>query len=367
MFNNADVKKSLRLIAVGGEIGAGSSELIQAQVLKDGGYSAALVEHMSQGVNVENYCVSVNTEFSVDGHEMVYDVYVREVEGIHVIGLKLKENINKELDTYENYARAVLGFTKNVNNNSVLRKEFNRLKSKAAGMYGISSDLDINARGISMVDFSGVEEQGESIDVEKILEAIEEGQEEREIREEVKGVYVTSNLEIKQGRLESIDEDIKAEEIYKLEEAEKFYQISVSGGKLDPKFIELAARVKIEQGATAIILDVSDGVDIMSEEGANKLLVALTAIHSLGLKGVMKVDMVKGALVNEGMFKRIFELGFDGVSIDGKTETDVKKIKEKLDILREASEKYAVGARNTIELKDNTIKEGLKESLGEKG
>ncbi|MDR2066605.1 MAG: hypothetical protein LBP57_02030, partial [Endomicrobium sp.] len=110
MFNNADVKKSPRLIAVGGQIGAGSSELIQAQVLKDGGYSAALVEHMTQGVNVENYRVPVNTEFSVDGHEMMYDVYVREVNGIHVIGLKLKENINKELDTSENYARAVLAF-----------------------------------------------------------------------------------------------------------------------------------------------------------------------------------------------------------------------------------------------------------------
>ncbi|MDR3124948.1 MAG: hypothetical protein LBU10_03630, partial [Endomicrobium sp.] len=106
MFNDADAKKSPRLIAVGGQIGAGSSELIQAQVLKDGGYSAALVEHMTQGVNVENYRMPVNTAFSVDGHEMVYDVYVREVEGVHVIGLKLKGDINKGLDTLVNYAKA---------------------------------------------------------------------------------------------------------------------------------------------------------------------------------------------------------------------------------------------------------------------
>jgi hypothetical protein len=303
----------------------------------------------------------------------MYDVYVREVEGIHVIGLRLKGNIDKELDTTESYAKAVLVFTKNVNNNSVLRKEFNTLKSKAAQIYGISSDLEINARGVAMVDFSGVESQGESLDVERILEAIgQEGEEGREIREDLKqedlkGVYVASNLEISQGVLEEIGEEIKAEEIYKLDEGEKFYQISVSGAKLDRKFIERAVRVKIDQGATVIILDVTDGVDIMSEQGANKLLVALSAIHSLGLKGVMKVDMSKGAIVNEEMFKRLFKLGFDGINMNGQKEADVMKLKGKLDLLREASEKYAVGARNTIELKDNRVKEALKGSLGEKG
>ena len=134
MFNDADVKKSPRLIAVGGQIGTSSSELAQAQVLKNEGYSTALVEHIPQGANVENYRMPVNTVFSVDGQEMMYDVYVRGVNGIHVIGLKLKENINKESDTPENYVKAVLAFTKDINNNNVLRKEFNTLKNKASQM-----------------------------------------------------------------------------------------------------------------------------------------------------------------------------------------------------------------------------------------
>jgi hypothetical protein len=364
IFGIEGEKKNARMIAIGGEVGRGSKVLEEGKVLKGAGYSTMVVEHKGQGIEVGSYKMGVNVTFKGEGEvELVYDVYMREVEGIHVIGLKLKENIDKELDTSENYAKAVLAFTKNVNNNSVLRNEFNTLKSKAVQMYGISSNLEISNKGISMINFEGIVG---SIEVEKMLDGIgEEGEELK--REGLKGVYITSNLEISQGTLQTIDEDIKAEEIFKLDEAEKFYQISVSRAKLDPKFIERAARVKIEQGATAIILDVTEGVDIMSEEGANKLLVALTAIHSLGLKGVMKVDMSKGAIVNEGMLKRLFELGFDGINMDGQEETDVNKIKEKLDILREASEKYAVGARNTIELKDGEVKEALKGSLGEKG
>jgi predicted TIM-barrel fold metal-dependent hydrolase len=373
MFNNADMRKSPRLIVVNSQIGTGSAELGQAQVFKDGGYSTALVEHISQGASIESYRIPVNMIFSVNGQALVYDVYVKEVNGIHVIGLKLKDNINKDLDTAENYAKAVLVFTKNVNNNSVLRREFNTLKDKTSQMYEIGSDLEINSNGISMLDFSGLKSEEETIDVARMIEStIQQDQGQVSVteglsQEDLKGVYIVNDLEISQGTLQTIDQDIKAEEIFKLDEPEKFYQINVSVAKLDSKFIERAVRVKMDQGATAIILDVTEAIDIMSAQGANKLLVALAAIHSLGLKAVMKVDMSRGEMVNNEIFKKLFELGFDGINMNGQKETDVMKLKEKLDLLKETSEKYTVGARNTIELKDDSIKEALKESLGEKG
>ncbi|MDR1417835.1 MAG: hypothetical protein LBI80_01535 [Endomicrobium sp.] len=372
MFNNVDMKKSPRLIVVNSQIGAGSAELGQAQVFKDGGYSTALIERLPQGSSVESYRIPVSATFSASGQEMIYDVYVREVNSVHVIGLKLKENINKELDTAENYAKAVLTFTRDVNTNSVLRKEFNTLKGKASQMYGISSNLEINSKGISMMDFSGLSSNGETIDVNKKLEGTtqQQGQSlatEWLSQEDLKGVYIANDLEISQGTLQTIDQDIKAEEIFKLDEPEKFYQVSISAGKLESKFIERAVRVKMEQGATAIILDVAGDINIGNKQVTDRLLTALTAIHSLGLKAVMKVDMNKVYASKGEIFRKLFELGFDGINMDGQQETDVTKLKEVLDLLKVASEKYAIGARNAIQLKDEEVKEALKNNLGQTG
>ncbi|MDR3124833.1 MAG: hypothetical protein LBU10_03025, partial [Endomicrobium sp.] len=100
-------KKNARMIAVVGEVEEGSKGLEEGKVLKGAGYSTMVMEHKAQGIEVGSYKMGVNVTFKGEGgHEMVYDVYVREVEGVHVIGLKLKGDINKGLDTLVNYAKA---------------------------------------------------------------------------------------------------------------------------------------------------------------------------------------------------------------------------------------------------------------------
>lgn len=53
--------------------------------------------------------------------------------------------------------------------------------------------------------------------------------------------------------------------------------------------------------------------------------------------------------------------------MDVKQEIDLVKLKDILDSLKIASQNYAVGARNTIQLKDEEIKEALKNGLGQTG
>jgi hypothetical protein len=125
--------------------------------------------------------------------------------------------------------------------------------------------------------------------------------------------------------------------------------------------------VKKEQGATAIILDVMGGMDLSSKESIQRLMVAITTIHSLGLRAVMKIDInkVKGNLSE--VFSMMYGLGFDGISIEAKEEENVDKLRATLEELKVASDKYVVNSRNTIHLKDEEMKEKLKNSLGDKG
>jgi hypothetical protein len=364
MFSLSDEKYRPRLMVFNGEVESGDTSMYEgSRIMKASGYSVAMVERVGEGIEINRYRMPVNVVFEVGGEELVYDVYVREINGLHVIGLKMKENIRKELDTQENYKKAVIAFSKDINTNSVLRAEFGKLKSKAANMYGISNNLQINPQGISMIDFEvgGQNGYGDK-EGEGNVNVFEN------MQEELKGIYIVEGLKVEQGNLLEIEQQIKSEEIYSLDDTEKYYEVNLSEGKLKEDFVKKAVKIKKEQGATAIILNVAGNGLIDNEEDMKKLLVAMTTIHSLGLKVVMKVDVNRfGEELMKDMFKKIYEMGFDGINIEASKEAEIGKLKRVLEILKDSSETYAVEPRNTINLKSEDVKDELKKMLGERG
>jgi hypothetical protein len=366
VFSLSNFKQSPRLMVTNGRIRKGDNIYEMAKELKIGGYSSAVMERIEQGTKVDEYRMPVNIMFNVEGKELTYDVYVREIDGIHVIGLKIKENIDKEFDTEENYRKAVLVFSKDVNSNGVLREEFGKIKEKASQMYGMSSNLKISSRGISMINF---EVDKEIIRLDEMIKTKEDNQKVMQSGsvERLKGVYIVEGLDVQQSNFVEIDEQIKSEEIYKLDRVDKYYEINISNSKLDRDFVHKAVTVKKEQGATAIILDVTGSIELSSEENMQRLMVAITAIHSLGLKAVMKIDINKVKENIGEVFSKMYKLGFDGISIEAKEEKNVDKLIAVLEELKVASNKYAVDSKNTIQLKDEEMKERLKNSLGDRG
>ena len=140
-FDINDDKKSLRLVVVDSGDGLSNSDALNnAQTWTQNGYSAALIEHLpSEGYINDRY---VMPSYNVSFGEMVYEVYIRQVNEVHFIGLKLKSG----QDTTQNFAAAVQFFANDINTNTRLRQAFGSLsKLKDSNpSYGIEKDLEIN-------------------------------------------------------------------------------------------------------------------------------------------------------------------------------------------------------------------------------
>ncbi|MDR3257103.1 MAG: hypothetical protein LBT18_05655, partial [Endomicrobium sp.] len=371
MFAKTDDKKSLRLVVVDSADGAQTSAFNQAKILRDNGYSTAVVEHISSITDVAGcYKMPVNVSFTANGTDLVYDVYVRQVDGIHIIGLKLKSDISVELNTSQNFAAAALSFASDVNTNRVLRNSFNALKKDAALMYGVTSNLEINPTGIAMINFVGFPTEFAGVasshlstfggDSPSVISSLAgESETESWVKGALTGVYVATDQEIAESNLTTIDQNIKAEQLYKLDQQEKYYQISVRSSKIDTRFVEKAVWAKKKEGATAIILDVTNDIDLNDSATKERLTLAATTIRALGLRATIKIDVSKltGNFID--VFNTLFELGFDGISIEAVNVENIETLKSALDALKASSAANAIEARNTMHLKDENIKEQL--------
>ncbi|MDR3275089.1 MAG: hypothetical protein LBS81_03790 [Endomicrobium sp.] len=102
------------------------------------------------------YRIPVNVSFTIDNNDFVYEAYVRQIDGIHVIGLKLKGSYaGTDLDAEKNSTAASLAFVKDINTSS-LRNNLNTLKENGAlATNAITSSLEINQNGAAMVNFVG--------------------------------------------------------------------------------------------------------------------------------------------------------------------------------------------------------------------
>jgi hypothetical protein len=371
MFNARDDKKSLRIIAAGSNV---PDAIDQAGVLLSRQYSAVVIGCVAAGtpiVDTQLYrWLGQNVVFTVpqqlpDGSftetSLEYEAYARDTEsGVRLINLKLKGDANPELDTQQHFAMAVMAFAKDINTNSMFR---NRLGS-LPGM----KRMEINP-SVAMIDFAGF---GESFDTDALYadETMQGSPMTAQClrRSDLRGVYVTRDADLSGENLTTIDQDIKAQEIFRLDEPEKYCEIQVTRGKLtDSRFIERAVEVKKTQGATAIILDVVDGIDLSTQESIIMLRTAITAIRAAGLKVIIKVYITK--LPDryeeiEKIFNMLFEAGFDGISLDATKISDVNKLVKILEILNRSSDMHSVEARNTIRLMDKEAADTLRELIG---
>ncbi|MDR2436750.1 MAG: hypothetical protein LBD17_01580 [Endomicrobium sp.] len=368
MFNARDDKKSLRIIAAGGNV---SEAIGQAGVLLSRQYSVAVISNIALGtpiVDTQLYkWLGQNIVFTVprllpDGSlteiSLEYEAYTRDTEeGVRLINLKLKGSSNPELDTQEHFAMAVMVFAKDINTNSVFRERFSSLPG--------TRRMEINP-SVAMIDFTDF---GEDFDADALY--VNEEMQRNPMtaqhlrRSDLNDVWVVKDIDLSEGNLTTIDQDIKAQEIFKLDKPEKYCEIPVTRRKLtDSKFVKRAVEVKKTQGATAIILDVVDVIDLSSQESIMMLAMAITAVHTLGLRITIKIDMAKITSDYENIFNRLFSAGFDGISLDATKVFDIIKLKTTLETLNKSSDMYSVEARNTIRLMDKETSDTLREVIG---
>jgi hypothetical protein len=359
-----DDKKSPRIIVAG--YGGISSALEQSVLLKERGYSTAVIEHITTDVidASQYYKIPVNASFTVNGEKFIYNVYVKEVEGIHVIGLKLKDNIriaNKDME--RNFGTAALSFVKDLNTNAVLRGIFGTLKGNGAiSTNQMEGNLEINHEGVAMVNFVGLQTDINSLfgdENDTSVDAIK--------KSNFKGSSYITSTAITEENLPDVDQDIKAERLFKISMQEKYYQISISHDKITKEFIEKAVTTKISEGATDIILDITNGFNTADPAMKQKLVAATELIHSHELKAEIKTDISRLSGDNyKGIFNTLFGLGFDGVSIEASKIRDIEKLKAVLNGLKDASRENSVNTVSTMYLENDTVKNQLLKELGTK-
>ncbi|MDR1474154.1 MAG: InlB B-repeat-containing protein [Endomicrobium sp.] len=309
-------------------------------------YAAAVVEHIPSNVLVPtgySRRISVNVSFN----DLVYDVYVRNIEGKCFIGLKLKSGVTLEQNadiSAKNFAAAAQFFANDLNTNSVLREEFNRV-----------TNIGISQEGVAMMDFLGFPDKiTEQEDVQKLYqpESIESG---------LVGVHSVENLVITSENITSVEQDIKASKLLKLDKPEKFYEVDITYARLSNTYsIKKIVNIKKKEGATTIILNIKDfDIDTLLSENTKELLVeAISIIHSMDLTCTIQLDITKAT---EEMFKQFLELGFDGISIDAQNQDvkDISFIKELIDSLITVSINNSISEKNTIHLKNKAVRDLL--------
>ncbi|MDR1942730.1 MAG: hypothetical protein LBQ04_01215 [Endomicrobium sp.] len=349
-FDINDDKKSIRLVVVDSADGLSNSDaLSNAQTWTQNGYSAALIEHLpSEGYINDLYMMpSYNISFG----EMVYEVYIRQVNGMHFIGLKLKSG----QDTTQNFAAAIQFFANDINTNARLRHAFGSLsKLKDSNpSYGIERDLEINSNGVVMIDFIGMQIEPDTIAATQKLYQSEE------FSSGLNGTYTIVDMPVTNDTLTEVEQDIKASMLHKLDRPEKFYQVDMPNLKLsDSDFIERAAKIKKKEGATTLILNINDlDLAMLSSESMIEALKGfITIVHSFKLTATIQIDASK---INEELCRNLLALGFDGISIEAQDIEDVNLLKQILEELAIASKENSVSEKNTIRLKNQSVRDSL--------
>jgi hypothetical protein len=297
-------------------------------------YATAVIESIPSSVLIPNgysHRISVNVSFN----NLVYTVYVRNIDGICFIGLKSRSGV----DSPENFAAAAQFFANDLNTNVVLREELNKF-----------ANLGVSSEGVAMMDFIGFPPGATTQkSVEKLYQP-------RDMTSGLVGVYSVQDLPITPESLTTIQQDIKATELFKLNEPEKFYEIEANLLNLDS--IRKAAKIKKKEGATTIILIISDANAENISSSKEMFMKVIEMMHSMDLAVTIQLDISKA---NEDIFKTFLELGFDGISIDAQSLDigDIGLIKEVINMLIIVSKNNSISEKNTIHLKNKEMRDAL--------
>jgi hypothetical protein len=336
-----DIKKPLTLFVSGSKEKESSTFMYAKTIIKESNYSSAVVEHISSDVFPRNYIhkMSVNTSFN----NLIYEVYVRNEEGIWVIGLKLQDG----QDSFENFSSAVQFFANDLNTNSVLMQEFNSI-----------TNLGISSEGVIMMDFIGFSPDTttqESVQKLYRTDNTDSG---------LVGTYSVEDLVITPENLITIEQNIKATRLFKLDEYEKFYEVTLTYQKLpDTDFTNALLERKKKEGATTIILNIDnfDISELSSETTKDIMKKFITKAHLFGMRINIQVNLLNA---KEEIFETYLGIGFDGISIDAKESDDIESIMSVLESLKKVSKGNSIVERNTIILKNKSLREHLA-NLGE--
>jgi hypothetical protein len=354
-FDINDDKKSLRLVVVDSADGLSNSDALNnAQTWTQNGYSAALIEHLpSEDYINDRY---VMPSYNISFGEMVYEVYIRQVNGMHFIGLKLKSG----QDTTQSFAAAVQFFANDINTNARLRQAFGSLSKlkDSSPSYGIDKDLEINNNGVVMIDFIGMQIEPDAIAATQKL--YQPG----EVSSGLNGTYTVVDMPITNDTLTELEQDIKASMLHKLDRPEKFYQVDIPNLKLsDSDFIERAVKIKKKEGATTLILNINDlDLAMLSSESMIETLKGfITIVHSFKLTATIQIDASK---INEELCRSLLSLGFDGISIEAQDIEDANLLKQILEELAIASKENSISKKNTIHLKNQSVRDSLGDLAG---
>ncbi|MDR0398473.1 MAG: hypothetical protein LBH33_01550, partial [Endomicrobium sp.] len=313
-------------------------------------YTTAVVEHIPSTVLVPTgYSRRMSVNVSFNG--LAYDVYVRQnAQGKCFIGLKLKGGADLEQNptaAAQNFAAAAQYFANDLNTNTVLREELNR-----------ATNLGISAEGVAMMDFLGFPPTLQTSQQQLTQQLYESG----DMSQGLVGVYTAWNLEVGEENLTTIEQDIRSRQIFKLDTPEKFYSLDLKTARLtNSEFIKEAASIRKKEGATTIILNITDfdfeTINSASVQGNLKDLASL--IRSLGLRPIIQVNVNKTANY-ENLFRILMGLGFEGISLEAGEIENIETIKAILEVLGQVSgENNIATERNTIHLKNTAIKDAL--------
>ncbi|MDR2818248.1 MAG: InlB B-repeat-containing protein [Endomicrobium sp.] len=313
-------------------------------------YTTAVVEHIPSTVLVPTgYSRRMSVNVSFNG--LAYDVYVRQnAQGKCFIGLKLKGGADLEQNptaAAQNFAVAAQYFANDLNTNTVLREELNR-----------ATNLGISAEGVAMMDFVGFPPTLQTSQQQLTQQLYESG----DMSQGLVGVYTAWNLEVGEENLTTIEQDIRSRQIFKLDTPEKFYSLDLKTARLtNSEFIKEAASIKKKEGATTIILNITDfdfeTINSASVQGNLKDLASL--IRSLGLRPIIQVNVNKTANY-ENLFRILMGLGFEGISLEAGEIENIETIKAILEVLGQVSDENNIATeRNTIHLKNTAIKDAL--------
>ncbi|MDR1104144.1 MAG: hypothetical protein LBK92_02150 [Endomicrobium sp.] len=313
-------------------------------------YATAVVEHIPSTVLVPTgYSRRMSVNVSFNG--LVYDVYVRQnAQGKCFIGLKLKGGADLEQNptaAAQNFAAAAQYFANDLNTNTVLREELNR-----------ATNLGISAEGIAMMDFVGFPPALQQTSRQLTQQLYESG----DMSQGLAGVYTAWDLEIGEENLTTIEQDIRSRQIFKLDTPEKFYSLDLKTARLtNSEFIREAASIKKKEGATTIILNITDfDFETINSASVQENLKEIAGIiRSLGLRPIIQVNINKTDNY-ENLFRMLMGLGFEGISLEAGEIENIETIKSILEVLGQVSgENNITTDRNTIHLKNKAIKDAL--------
>jgi hypothetical protein len=345
-FNRIVMQKPLSLFIANSFNGQSTDASKYAQILArpNSSYVTAVVEHIPADTLVPTgytHRISVNVSFN----GLVYDVYVGNSKSICFIGLKLKNgqnSINK--DSSYNFAAAAQFFVNDLNTNAVLRQELNR-----------STNLGISSEGVAMIDFIGFPPGATTQEsVQKLYQA-------GNMSSSLAGVYSVEDLPITDESLTTMQQDIKATELFKLDQLDKFYKLDLKSIRLsDFEFIKKAIEIKKKEKATTIILNITDlNFNTVLQDTIKDNLRVITALaHSFDIRIIMQVGIAK-TIDYENIFQTLFELGFDAISIDAHEAQNIQTVRTVLDLLKTVSKENFITERNTILLNNRQIENQL--------